>query len=153
MLFCITISTKEIVTLKNFLVFFSKINSLTFKFCKQRPKKSVKKFITVLKSPHVNKTAQEQFEFKIFTSQILLCSTNPYLSFIIFKRIIKKRFPGVRIKLIYVFDKKKYNKLLACFLNPDNLKFKNKIEKKDVKNYFYMFDSYGEAYLKQCVLN
>jgi ribosomal protein S10 len=148
MFFCITISTKEKTRLKTFLDFFSRINISTFKFFKQKPKKNVKKFITVLKSPHVNKTAQEQFEFKIFTSQILLFSTNPFLCFIIFKRLIKKRFPGVKIKLAYIFDKKKYNKTLFSFLNPDNVKLKKKIKKKDIKSYFCMFDSYGEIFLK-----
>jgi len=150
MFFCITISTKEKTTLKNFLVFFSKINFSTSKFVKQKQKKNVKEFVTILKSPHVNKTAQEQFEFKIFTSQITIFSTNPFLCFAILKRIIKKRFSGVKIKLVYFFDSKKYRKTLSCFLNPDSIKFKDKIKKKDIKNYFYMFDSYGEIYLKQC---
>ena len=149
MFFCITISTKDKMTLKNFLVFFSKINFSTFQLIKQKTKKSAKKFVTVLKSPHINKTAQEQFEFKIFTSQIILFSINPFLCFLIVKRITKKRFPGVKIKLVYIFDRKKYGKLLLNFLNPNNIQFKNKIKKKDIKNYFSMFDSYGEAYLKQ----
>jgi len=151
MFFYITIYTKEKTTLKSFLNFFSKINILNISFFKQKPKKNVKKFITVLKSPHVNKTAQEQFEFKIFTSQILLFSTNPFLCFIVLKRLIKKRFPGVKIKLGYFFDKKKYNKLLFKFLNPDNVKFKKEIKKKDIQKYFCMFDSYGEVFLNKNV--
>jgi hypothetical protein len=79
----------------------------------------------------------------------MLFSINPFLCFGILKRIIKKRFSGVKIKLIYVFDKKKCSKLVLNFLNPDNIKFKNKSKKEDVKNYFHMFDSYGEVYLKQ----
>src|SRR5687768_188975 len=102
MFFCVTISTKEKITLKKFLVFFSKINSLNFRFFKQKQKQNEKKFLTVLKSPHINKTAQEQFEFKIFKSQIILFVTNPFLSSIVFKQLTQKGFPGVKIKLTYI---------------------------------------------------
>ena len=38
------------------------------------PQKKNKKFITVLKSPHINKTAQEKFEFKMFSKVITFWS-------------------------------------------------------------------------------
>lgn len=148
MFFYVTIYAKEKTTLQNFLVFLSKIKFFTFKFFNQ--KKNKNKFITILKSPHVNKTAQEQFEFKFFTTQIVLYSlSTSFLCFMILKRVLKKGFPGLKIKLTYNFDKKKQNKILLAFLNPDCVILQNKSTKKKVKTYFLMFDSYGEIYLKK----
>src|SRR4051812_5104677 len=96
MFFYITIYSKEKTTLQNFFIFLSKLNVITFKFFSQKQKKSEHKFLTILKSPHINKTAQEQFEYKCFTSQIALYSTDLFFCFVILKRILKKGFPGLK---------------------------------------------------------
>lgn len=144
MLFYITVSSKDKTTLKNFLIFFSVIKLPHLQFLKLRKKKQNTKIVTVLRSPHINKTAQEQFEFRFFNRQISFLSANPLLSLNIFKRIIKKRFPGIKLKLICIFDKKKQNKIRLSFLNPDKVVFKKKFS----PTYLKMFDFYGEAYLK-----
>lgn len=148
MFFYITIYAKEKTTLRKFILFLSKINVSTFTFFSQKQKKNTHKFLTILKSPHINKTAQEQFEYKFFTNQIVLYSTDLFFCFVILKRILKKGFPGLKIKLLFSFDKKKQNKTLSAFLNPDNVLLHNKIIKNKVKSYFFMFDSFGEIYLQ-----
>lgn len=58
------------------------------------PKQQIKKFVTVLKSPHVNKTAQEQFEFRIFNRKLFV---NPLKSAKFLHLLKKSRtevFPG-----------------------------------------------------------
>ena len=148
MFFYITIYAKEKTTLGKFMNFFSKVNVVALNFFSKKQKKNKHKFVTILKSPHINKTAQEQFEYKFFTSQIVLYSTDLFFCFVIFKRILKKGFPGLKIKLLHSFDKKKQNKILSSFLNPDNILLKNKITKNKVKSYFFMFDSFGEICLQ-----
>src|SRR5687768_8272740 len=139
MFFYITIYAKEKTTVSQFMLFLSKINVITFNFFSKKNKKNKHKFVTILKSPHINKTAQEQFEYKFFTNQIVLYSTDLFFCFVIFKRILKKGFPGLKIKLLHSFDKRKQNKIVSSFLNPDNILLRNKITKKKVKSYFFMF--------------
>lgn len=151
MFFYIKIFSKEKKKLNEFLVFFSRLELFSLNL-KQQQKQKSHKFVTVLKSPHINKTAQEQFEFKIFTRQILMFSVKPFLCLFIIKRMIKLNFPGIKIKLILTFNKKKHNKILLSILNPDNVVFnfiKNNNKKKKIKynNYLKMFDYYGETYL------
>lgn len=155
MFFYITVYAKEKTTLQNFFKFLSKINTNTkYNFCRQKQKKNKHKFVTILKSPHINKTAQEQFEYKFFTSQIVLYSTDLFFCFVIIKRIFKKGFPGLKIKLLLSFDKKTQSKVLPTFLNPNNVLLS---DKKKIKLYFLMFDSFGEVCLqnfkKRCAKN
>lgn len=149
MFFYITIQAKEKTTLQKFLIFLSKVDDFSFNFFSQKQKKNKHKFLTILKSPHINKTAQEQFEYKCFTSEIVLYSTNLFFCFTIFKCILKKGFPGLKIKLLYSFDKKKQNRFLLTFLNPNNISSFNKTtRRKKIKSYFFMFDSFGEISLQ-----
>ena len=67
----ITVSSKSKETLKLFLAFLSKFKHSNL-IIKYFPKRKIKKFVTILKSPHVNKSAQEQFEFKINTKKLML---------------------------------------------------------------------------------
>ena len=72
----IFIQSKNLKSIKKFLKFFDKV-SMDFKllsFKKTFNKLTKKKIITVLKSPHVNKSAQEQFEFSIYRCQINIFS-------------------------------------------------------------------------------
>ena len=145
----VTISTKEKRALKKFLFFFSKINFFSLKLVSQKNKKIKRKFITVLKSPHVNKTAQEQFEFKIFESQIIMYSDKKSFFYaMLLKKTLQKGFSGLKIKLTYNFDKTKQNKKLLSFLNPDNILLKNSKTFLQIKTYFFLFDSYGEMCVK-----
>ena len=70
-------SSKDQKTLEKFVQLFSKLEASTF-VIKCLPKKKKRKFVTVLKSPHVNKTAQEQFEFRFYNKQFLINSFKPF---------------------------------------------------------------------------
>jgi ribosomal protein S10 len=80
MFFYLKISCKDEKILKKFIKFFFKIKSLPI-FVKPFPKSKKRKFVTVLKSPHVNKTAQEQFEYRFFSKHFLVFSFKPLIFF------------------------------------------------------------------------
>nr|WAK85012.1 ribosomal protein S10 [Amicula sp. isolate GU52X-4 cfCalB7] len=85
-------------------------------------KKKTKKF-AILKSPHIYKSAQEQFEFKFFFKQIKCYSTTNFQFLLFLKKI--SIFSGVKIKIKLINNTKKYK---FQIFNPDNLyslNFKN----------------------------
>lgn len=76
------------------------------------------KKITVLKSPHVNKTAQTHFEHRIYSIELQVYSYKPQRYLFILKKIQNSIFPEIRIKI-----KQKTQKLIENkFFNPDNYK-------------------------------
>jgi ribosomal protein S10 len=94
------ISSKNEKSLKKFLTFFFKHLKTKFNIIQ----KSViahnhKKIITLLKSPHVNKTAQEHFESRIFSKQILLKSYSIDKNLIFLKKIINRLFQDIAVSL------------------------------------------------------
>ena len=70
----IDIYSKNYKSLKNFLSVFNDetiIKKLKISILKNKAKKPLKKkVITVLKSPHVNKTAQEKFEYRVYKERV-----------------------------------------------------------------------------------
>lgn len=89
-----------------------------------------KKIFTILKSPHVNKKAQEQFEIRVFSQQLSIY-TNYDVGFIYFLKNLKLRlFPDIKIKIEFSMDKKAPLKIAAFNI------------------YNYKFQSY-ESYLNQ----
>ena len=82
----------------NFLI--KKFNNyLGYKFNIIRLPKTIKKY-TVLRSPHINKKAREQFEMRIYTTQIVLEINKNKVNFlpIIVNKIIKTVPPAITIK-------------------------------------------------------
>ena len=106
-----------------------------------------KKFITILKSPHVNKTAQEQFEFRFYSKEFLVNSVKPLTAFIILKKITNKSFPGVRLRVKSLCGNI-HNVNLVKVLDPDNVILRKKDPFASQKKCIQLFDCYGEAYLK-----
>lgn len=153
MFFYIKISSKDKKSLNSFLKFFiiikKKIPYLTIKNFPQLNKKN---FITVLKSPHVNKSAQEQFEFKFYSKGFLISTIN-YKKFIyVLKKLKSPLFPGIKLETQLVLNQNFYTKYLSNNINPDKIKlnfFKNYFKIKNLKNYCQIFDSYGEFSLKK----
>lgn len=93
------IKTKNKNSLRKFLYFLKKnvnknFNTINFYF----PKKINKKVITLLKSPHVNKTAQEQFEIRLFTIQLKIVTTQAFKFLIFLKRIKNFSFADIQLK-------------------------------------------------------
>lgn len=153
--YSIILSSKSLNSINNFfniLVNFTNFNFLAIK--KTKLKKTKKNIITILKSPHVNKKAQEQFENRVF-SKIFFISTTQDLKFlIILKKLKLELFPDIKINIkinikntksfkIKIFDINNYN------INFFNYKIKNckvtKVKKqKKLLNFLKLLELYGK---------
>lgn len=172
MFFYLKVSCKDRRILKKFIGFFSKIKSLPV-FIKPFSKKKKRKVITVLKSPHVNKTAQEQFEYRFFSKSFLVFSSKPSIFFLLLKKLKNFSFSGIKIEVKGLFEKDAAYRHVLKLINPDNIVLKNtdlshsrlKKSKKKCKEsreiftnrthefslskkYIQLFDSYGEICLQ-----
>jgi ribosomal protein S10 len=125
------ITTKNKNSFKKILYFLKKnikkkFNNITFYF----PKKKNKKVITLLKSPHVNKTAQEQFEVKYFSIKLKIFTTKMFKFLIFLKKINNFLFADIQIKTKFLTSSKKQFLLKRQIININNflkvLFFKNK---------------------------
>ena len=140
----IIIISKNKLSIKLFSIFLKNANkkSNIIAVCS---KKKTKKVITVLKSPHVNKTAQEQFEFKFFYRQFLIRPLIKNFKFLLLiKKIKSYLFSDTKIIIKFLNNhnvKKKYK-----LLNPNNFKLKHKFM--FIKKTINIFDIYGELLLK-----
>lgn len=131
------------------------------------PKNNKRKFVTVLKSPHVNKTAQEQFEFRLYSKHLLIHSFKPLIFLLLLKRLKNLSFTGLNLEVKGFVEKNKMHKHTLKVVNPDNTildnlkssnlntKHPNKSLKQVAKNsefslckkYIQFFDLYGEICL------
>ncbi len=166
-MFCyLKVSCKDKRILKKFLCFFTKIKFLPF-FLKSFSKHGKRKVITVLKSPHVNKTAQEQFEYRLYSKNFLIYSFKPFTFFLLLKKLKNLSFPGLNLEVKGLLGKNQ-NQILKI-TDPDNIILKNiaflylskrslkKIQYKKnynskhffCKKYLQLFDLYGEICLKK----
>lgn len=96
----IKLYSKDKKSLKRFIKLLKKISTkwknLTFVF--KNIKKKRKK-ITILKSPHVNKKAQTQFQSLTYSTLIKYSSWEIKKSYILLKKIRNNLFPDVKIKI------------------------------------------------------
>ena len=133
--FLFTISSKNKKSINNFLFFFFKHIKTHKNLSKFFPIKKTTQKITILKSPHVNKTAQEQFESKKFSEKILLNSENMTFSIIIIKNLLNKIFHDLKItiKINQKFPTPYFSKILNFYnfkLIQRDKKYFNQILKK-----------------------
>ena len=168
MFFYLKVSCKDKRILEKFMKVFVKIKSLPI-FIKPFPRHKRRKFITILKSPHVNKTAQEQFEYRFFSKHFLIFSPKPRTLFLLLKKLKNLSFSGIKLEVKGMFQKTIIDKYTLKWVNPDNIvlekayltqkvfkedKTKNEVfrfspDQLDLsKKYIQSFDSYGELYLK-----
>ena len=155
MFFQLQIISKDKKMLQNFLNFFLGLQktSSTWNVISNSNKKDV---ITVLKSPHVNKTAQEQFEYRTYSKKILINSFKPSLFLLTLKKIKGLSFSGVALKLIsWTGEGNKSNQILNL-LSPKNIVLKTNyksfsVNKNDqgLTKYLQLLDCHGEALLKK----
>jgi ribosomal protein S10 len=145
----VTIVSNNFNSLQKFFLFFfynKKINFNTIKKYFQKKKK--KKTLTILKSPHVNKTAQEQFEYRIYSKQITIYSPQGFQYLVFLKKVNTHLFPDVKIKTEFNMDYSMEKQIEV--LNPTNLKmnfFRRKNNRKlklKAKKLIKTFDIYGE---------
>ena len=145
----IKILTKNLNSLKRFLIFLKYLNTNKkningfLKYLKKRTKKNI---FTILKSPHVNKTAQEQIEYRLFSKQVNIFSFQILKFIILIKKIQKILFPDLNIQLKLIINKKQVTKKKLIALDPNNYTLKKMIITKNQKTLFYLnlFDIYGE---------
>jgi len=145
MFFQLQILAKDKKVLELFINFFLSLQkaSSTWKVVFNSKKRDV---ITVLKSPHVNKTAQEQFEYRVYSKKIRINSFKPSIFLLVLKKIKSFSFPGISLKVIGVCNKSnKLSKTLKLF-DPKNLYLAN--GSKCFSKYIQLFDCQGEIILK-----
>ena len=114
--------------LKNFYSFHSKITKL--------------KNFTILKSPHVNKIAQEQFNYRSYRTKIVLFSFNFLLTLYYLKLIKNNLFIDVDIKIKLCSKNISYHKKLKYCFNPNKfiIEFNHP---RIIKNYLTLFELFG----------
>lgn len=88
--------------------------------------------MTILKSPHVNKKAQEQFEIRFFKKQLTIKSIKIFKYLIFLKKLNFNLFSDVNITLKYSIKKKETQKLNLKIFILENFKLKKFIH---FKNY------------------
>ena len=115
--------SKNKKSLNNFFQFFkhNTKKQKTQESLKYVKRKKTKKKITVLKSPHVNKSAQEQFEYTIYSLQLYFYSYRTKKNLVVLKRIKNQLFPDIKIK-IKNFIQNEHGFVEKISLNPNNFK-------------------------------
>ena len=83
---------------------------------------STKKITSILKSPHVNKTAQEQFEEKLFTLKITILTKKSYKTLIVLKKFLKKLFNDLKINVRHITSKELNRNISEKFFKKTNFK-------------------------------
>jgi ribosomal protein S10 len=147
MLINIIIYSKNYNSIKKFLNFF--YEQLTFKkiqyhiFKRKFQKPIQKRVVTLLKSPHVNKTAQEQFEYRIFKKQFTIISYQSLLMLTLLKYIKFTLFPDLKIKVILFSNSVKLYSDFQKKINPNNC------TSTFLLRYIKFFDLHGEILLKK----
>lgn len=154
MFFQLHITAKDKQILRKFLNFFLELQktSSTWNVVSNSNKKDV---ITVLKSPHVNKTAQEQFEYRMYSKKILINSFKPSFFLLTLKKVKGLSFSGLSLRLTSWSGKdNNLNKNLKL-LNPKNIVLKTDYQflninknKQKLTKYIQLFDCQGETLLK-----
>ena len=144
MFFTINIRSKNLKSINNFLRFLENekiFNKLRLKFFKVLSKtKTKKKILTILKSPHVNKTAQEQFESRLYKRNLLCFTEQPFLILLIFKIFRFKYFSDIHILIKFrsnLVDSEKFLKQNINFY------FYN-LKKKKIIDYLKFLEITGE---------
>lgn len=140
-------SYKSIKLFSNFLTnktFTEKLKLTTPSLFFYNPIK--KKTFTVLKSPHVNKTAQEHFEYRLYTRQFKIYSSKGLWLLTFLKKLKHNIFFDVIFKIEIVNQPLKYNQRVRNEINPDN--FLLVPNSTCFKKYIKILNNYGNLIIK-----
>lgn len=162
----IAIRSKNYNSLKAFLRIFKtltktkklKLNK-TFKVFQ---KKRFKKVFTILRSPHVNKSAQEQFEYNLFAKHVDIKSHQILKILIILKKIKTISFSDIEVKIKFIINPKSKKAIFINYLKQKKIRIiskkkKRKISKlkkktyraiskfEQIKLYLLFMDLYGKS--------
>lgn len=123
-MFNVTILSKNKNSINDFFLFFNENTSHNLDVIKKYFQKKIKKKkLTILKSPHVNKKAQEQFESRLFKKQFTVQTTKNFQYLIFLKKLNYNLFPDINIKLKCIINNKNIQNLGLKTFNPNYLKF------------------------------
>jgi ribosomal protein S10 len=159
------IDLKVISKNKTSLIFFFKTISkicdkkefrLIFFLKKFQPRK-INRIFTVLKSPHVNKIAQEQFQYHLLSKTIKFYTVQSLKLIVLLRRLQVEFFSDIQIKVYFSIKESNLKRFQNQILNPKvyNLKmFKTQDQTKflrDIPNkiflYLRLFDLRGAQLL------
>ena len=161
----ITFFSKNKNSLNNAFLFL--LNNFKKVSLKRHFKKKTKRHIvTILKSPHVNKKAQEQFESHMFSQQLSSYSFNKFKNLFFFRNINENILSDLKLKIKFSSNKTKEKSLQVSMFHPNNFKIRKhknvlsqsiKLDKKRINNLtqfsnkqvqtlnmLKVFDIYGE---------
>ena len=139
MFFKLSLKSKNVNSLKNFIFTLNSIeNTLNEKGLKIKPIKKLKKVLfSILKSPHVNKTSQEQFDYVYYSSEVLIF-TNNYLKVLLFLKLLSNKFfSSINMKVTVITSYKDSPTY-------DLITYKNFQYKELNSSYFQFLDIIGE---------
>ncbi len=106
----IAIRSKNYNSLKSFVRIFKTLTQIEElklnKILKIFQKKRFKKIFTILRSPHVNKSAQEQFEYNLFAKHVNIKSYQILKTLIILKKIKTISFSDIELKIKFIINSK-----------------------------------------------
>lgn len=141
MFFNIYIYSKNYNSIQKFVNFLNlKLTNVKFNKINKTPNITR---ITLLKSPHVNKTAQEQFSFNYFTKNFVIKVKNPILTLFIIKFIKQKLFLDVKFKINLLNNKYNKNSLIKNKTHPNNFNLFNC--KICFNDYIQVINNYGKS--------
>jgi len=150
MIIYLYISSKSLKPLNRFVSIITSINTtseLKIKVFGVTKKAKRKKVTSVLKSPHVNKTAQEQFESITYSRRLLVSSYNYLLLLLLVKQISNKVLPELNVKIKLKVQNNFLMKISKTSVNPINQKLSNNVD--SIESYLKVFDIYGELLIRQ----
>ena len=142
------IKSKNKYSLIKFLqVFKNFINNKELKLNKtlvfsQRQK--INKVFSILKSIHVNKTAQEQFEFDLFSKNIKIHTFQILKLLIILKKIETNFFSDIQIRVKLLINKKYKKEITKQNLNIGKISLNPLQDFKQIKLYLSIFNYLGK---------
>jgi ribosomal protein S10 len=116
-------------------------------------KKGAKKLFTILKSPHVNKTAQEQFQFKFFTKNLRMKSFRISKVLVVLKKIQSVCFADVQIKIKFEIDPEINSIICLDDFDPLNRRYfpSLKLSRDCFRSYLLLFNVFGKHCFKYCL--
>ena len=153
----LTFVSKNKKSLNNFFLFLQKNSILNFNIFTKDYNKQIKiKKLTLLKSPHVNKIAQEQFETRFFFIKFSLYSSESLKYLIFLKKLLSLSFSDINLKIQVFLNKQIEKKLKSKILYPTNFKInknyklsqKNNVLNKKFEN-LYNYKTYNDNNIKK----
>ena len=148
MFLILQINSKNKFSYKKFMKFLvteiNSLNSFPVYVNEISKKKLNKKIFTVLKSPHVNKTAQEQFEIKNYKSFLEIYSYSSIFLLFLIKKISIKLCKDIDIEVKVQFENLKVLNILKKNLDY-NTTFLDLHNSNGITGYLKLLDCYGET--------